>query len=135
MDGSLVIFVDVPCYKLQFGHAWAAWMDQSKAKYRILRGSLQFGHAWAAWMDQAAGENTAKAHQSLQFGHAWAAWMDPAAAESSAKPAGASIRPRLGSVDGQDHGTPLLSGLCGASIRPRLGSVDGQGGTNDDPAQ
>ena len=62
---------------------------------------------------------------SLQFGHAWAAWMDVQCRRQAPRRNGASIRPRLGSVDGRHLGR-LLSNGATASIRPRLGSVDGR---------
>src|SRR5260370_41197895 len=110
---------------------------------------LQFGHAGAEWMDGNLLEEDGE-DGKLQFGHAWAAWMDDLVDRLTEIPASASIRPRLGSVDGHPSLPPITPGdPCfnsatpgqrgwtrlsieytyhphDDSIRPRVGIVDGR---------
>ena len=105
-------------------------MDFARVDEMIRQGPLQFGHAWAAWMDGVVGGDQQE-QDGLQFGHAWAAWMDLPSRQRLPALLRASIRPRLGSVDGPER-QPLACAALHASIRPRLGSVDGH---NDEPSR
>ena len=133
---------------LQFGHAWAAWMDEAHHHLTVILEPASIRPRLGS-VDGRQADDSVLPAETLQFGHAWAAWMDPPRLLRPVRCLTASIRPRLGSVDGRGKQGPC-SRPCGgfnsatpgqrgwtayigvtyvngeeASIRPRLGSVDG----------